>query len=554
MQSRRETKTAASYDMGLEKGTANYSSLTPLSFLDRAATVYPTRTAVIYGARRHNYHDLRERCRKLASALAAMGVGRGDTVSVVLPNIPEMLECHYAVPMTGAVLNAINIRLDAATIRFILGHCESKVLIADREFGSVIEDALSGMDAPPTVIDVDDPAFAGSPCGATDYEALLATGDSNFVGRRPDDEWNAIALNYTSGTTGNPKGVVTHHRGAYLNALSNVMATEMRRDSVYLWTLPMFHCNGWTFPWAVVSLAATQVCLRRVEPAPIFEAIAEYGVTTFCGAPVVLNMLLHAPEDTRRAFEHQCLAFTGGAAPPSTVIEGMERLGFTVTQLYGLTECYGPSMICAWQDGWAERELGERARLMARQGHGYPLLEDLIVGDPETCEEVPYDGESLGEILMRGNMVMKGYLKNPEATAQAFAGDWFHTGDLAVRHPDGYVEVRDRSKDIIISGGENISSLEIEEVLYRHPAIMEAAVVARPDEKWGETPCAFVTLTADTDPSSISERDVIAFCRDAMAHYKAPKTVIFDALPKTSTGKILKYELRERARALGDKD
>jgi fatty-acyl-CoA synthase len=535
--------------MGLEKGTANFTPLTPLSFLDRAATVYPTRTAVIYGSRRYDYRTLRDRCHRLASALAANAVGRGDTVSAILPNIPEMLECHYGVPLCGAVLNAINTRLDAATIRFILEHAESKVLIADREFGSVIEEALTGMASPPLVIDVDDPAFGGERRGDFEYEAFIATGRSDFVGVRPIDEWDAISLNYTSGTTGNPKGVVYHHRGAYLNALSNAMATELRRASVYLWTLPMFHCNGWTFPWAVVSVAATHVCLRRVEPEPIFAAIADHGVTVFCGAPVVLNMLLHAPEESRRHFDHLCEAFTGGAAPPSAVIEGMERLGFTVTQLYGLTECYGPSMVCAWQDDWAELDLGERARLMARQGHGYPLLEDVIVGDPETCEELPHDGESLGEILMRGNTVMKGYLKNPDATAKAFAGEWFHTGDLAVRHADGYVEVKDRSKDIIISGGENISSLEIEEVLYRHPAIMEAAVVARPDEKWGETPCAFVTLAAGIDPNAVSENDVIEFCRANMARYKAPKTVIFGALPKTSTGKILKYELRDQARA-----
>lgn len=548
--SHRKAKSATLYDMGLEKGAANFTALSPLSFLERAATVYPTRIAVVYGAIRLDYRSFRARCRRLASALAARGIGRGDTVSAILPNIPQMLECHFGVPMTGAVLNAINTRLDSATIRYILAHGESKILVADREFGPVVADAVSGMDSPPTIIGVDDPAFAGAPCGEIEYEAFIAAGDPDFVGLRPGDEWDAIALNYTSGTTGNPKGVVYHHRGAYLNALSNVMATELRRDSVYLWTLPMFHCNGWTFPWAVVSVAATHVCLRRVEPAPIFDAIATHRVTTFCGAPVVLNMLLHAPEDTRRRFAHRCEAFTGGAAPPSAVIEGMERLGFTVTQLYGLTECYGPSMICAPQDEWAALELGDRACLMARQGHGYPLLEGMIVGDPDSCEELPHDGISLGEILLRGNTVMKGYLKNPEETARAFAGDWLHTGDLAVRHPDGTVEVKDRSKDIIISGGENISSLEIEEVLYRHPAIMEAAVVARPDEKWGETPCAFVTLTDDGEPASLSDRDVIAFCRANMAHYKAPKTVIFGTLPKTSTGKILKFELRERARGL----
>lgn len=544
--------TANPYDMGLEKGPANYTSLTPLSFLERAATVYPTRTAVIYGDRRCDYGELRTRCRKLAAALASRGIGKGDTVSVMLPNIPEMLECHYGVPMTGAVLNAINTRLDAATVGFILAHAESKVLIVDREYAPVVVPALQELDNPPLIVDVDDPAHGGSQIGETDYEAFIETGDASYEPVLPADEWDAIALNYTSGTTGNPKGVVYHHRGAYLNALSNALATELRRDSVYLWTLPMFHCNGWTFPWAVTSVAGTHVCLRRVEPEPIFRAIAEHKVTTFCGAPIVLNMLLHAPDDARRPFEHRCEAFTGGAAPPSAVIEGMEKLGFTVTQLYGLTECYGPSMICAGQDEWADLTLNERAVLMARQGHGYPLLEDVIVGDPESCSELPHDGESLGEILLRGNTVMKGYLKNPDATDCAFAGGWFHTGDLAVRHPDGYVEVKDRSKDIIISGGENISSLEVEEVLYRHPSVMEAAVVARPDEKWGETPCAFVTLTPDAP--DVSASDIIEYCRTNMARFKAPKTVLFGPLPKTSTGKILKFELRERAQSLSTED
>ena len=549
---RGKTVSANPYDMGLDKGPANYMALSPLSFLERAATVYPTRTAVIYGDLRRTYDALRTRCRKLAAALASCGIGPGDTVSVMLPNIPEMLECHYGVPMTGAVLNAINTRLDAATVGFILSHADSKVLIVDREYATVVAPALRGLSDPPLVVDVNDAAFDGEAISETDYEAFLDDGNETFQPVLPHDEWQAIALNYTSGTTGNPKGVVYHHRGAYLNALSNAFATELRRDSVYLWTLPMFHCNGWTFPWAVTSVAGTHVCLRRVEPEPIFHAIAEHKVTTFCGAPIVLNMLLHAPDAARRPFDHVCEAFTGGAAPPSAVIEGMERLGFTVTQLYGLTECYGPSMICAPQDEWADLPLNDRAVLMARQGHGYPLLEAVRVGDPETCAELPHDGESLGEILLRGNTVMKGYLKNPEATDAAFAGGWFHTGDLAVRHPDGFVEVKDRSKDIIISGGENISSLEVEEVLYRHPAIMEAAVVARPDEKWGETPCAFVTLAPDAPDTSAA--DIIAYCRDHLAHFKAPKTVLFGPLPKTSTGKILKFELRDRATNLAAKD
>jgi fatty-acyl-CoA synthase len=437
-------------------------------------------------------------------------------------------------------------------VAFILRHGGAKVLIADREFAPVVGAALAELETPPLLVEVDDPAGEGAGLGGIDYEGFLERGEEDFVPRRPANEWDAIALNYTSGTTGNPKGVVYSHRGAYLNALSNALATELRRASIYLWTLPMFHCNGWTFPWAVVAVAATHVCLRTVEPRAVFEAVAEHGVTTLCGAPVVLNMLLHAPARERRRFDHKCEVFTGGAAPPSAVIEGMERLGFTVTQLYGLTESYGPSMICAWQDEWANLPLRERARLMARQGHGYPLLEEMIVADPETCRELPRDGETIGEILLRGNTVMKGYLGNPEATEEAFRGGWFHTGDLAVRHADGFVEIKDRAKDIIISGGENISSLEIEEVLYHHPAVMEAAVVARPDETWGETPCAFVALK--TDAPRASEADLIAFCREHLAHFKAPKTVVFGPLPKTSTGKIMKYELRARARSLSARE
>ena len=537
------------YDMGLDPGPANYVPLSPLSFLDRAATIYPRRTAVVYGERRIDYAGFRNRCCRLGKALAAAGVGPGDTVSVLLPNIPEMLECHYGVPMTGAVLNAINTRLDAASVAFFLRHAASKVFVADRGFGAVVRAAMMELDAPPLLVEVDDPALGVESFGGVDYESFLADNADDFIASPPVNEWQAIALNYTSGTTGDPKGVVYHHRGAYLNALSNVLATELTGSSVYLWTLPMFHCNGWTFPWSVTAVAGTHVCLREVLPEAVFEAVVREKVTMFCGAPVVLTMLLHAPDAQRRDFNHRCAVFTGGAAPPSAVIEGMERLGFTVTQLYGLTETYGPSMVSAWQDEWAALELGERTRLMARQGYGYPLVEGVRVANLESGADVPADGESVGEILIRANTVMKGYLKNPTATTEAFRDGWFHSGDLAVRHADGTVEVKDRSKDIIISGGENISSLEVEEVLYRHPAVMEAAVVARPDAKWGETPCAFVTMVEGAEP--VTEADIIAFCRDNMAHYKAPKTVTFGPLPKTSTGKIMKYELRERARSLG---
>ncbi len=536
------------YEGGLERGPANYSALTPLAFLARAVAVYPERTAVVYGQRRYNYRAFEGRCRKLAGALAARGIGRGDTVSVMAPNVPEMLECHYGVPMTGAVLNAINIRLDAATVAFILEHAGAKALIVDREYAPAVRPALAKLAHPPLVVDIDDPALGGEAIGDLDYESFLDQGGDDFAPRRPADEWQAISLNYTSGTTGNPKGVVYHHRGAYLNALSALIAAELARDSVYLWTLPMFHCNGWCFTWAVTAAAARHVCLRQVEPAGVFEAIVEHQVTTLCGAPVVLNMLIHSPAEAKRPFDHRCAAFTGGAAPPSAVIAGMEQLGFSVTQLYGLTESYGPALVCAWQDDWAEMPLDERAMLMARQGVVYPLLDEIIVADGETMRELPRDGESLGEIMLRGNTVMKGYLKNPQATAEAFRDGWFHTGDLAVRHPGGYIEVKDRSKDIIISGGENISSLEIEEVLYKHPAVMEAAVVARTDEKWGESPCAFVAIKAGAGP--VSEADVIGFCREHMARFKVPRTVVFGELPKTSTGKIQKFVLRQRAAEL----
>ena len=537
------------YDADLARGPANHVALTPLTQLARVAAAWPEKTAVIHGDRRFSYRAFQARCRRLASALAARGVGPGDTVSVMAPNSPPVLEAHYGVPMTGAVLNALNTRLDPHTIAFILEHAETKVLITDRALSAIVKPALAETKARPFIVDIDDPLDpSGELVGTTDYEAFLAGGDPDFAERLPADEWDAIALNYTSGTTGNPKGVVFHHRGAALNAIGQILAFQLELGTAYLWTLPMFHCNGWCYTWAVTAVGGTHVCLRRVEPKAIFEAIATNGVTHLCGAPIVLNMLVHAPEADRQALPHTVQVATGGAAPPSAVIEAMERMGFRVHHLYGLTESYGPATLCAWQDEWDALDKTDQAAKMARQGVAYPTLHALEVADPETLAPVPSDGATLGELMLRSNTVMKGYLKNPAATAQAFEGGWFHTGDLAVRHPDGYVEIKDRSKDIIISGGENISSLEVEEVLYRHPEIMEAAVVARPDERWGETPCAFVTLKPAAKP--VTEADVIAYCRVNMAHYKAPKTVVFGPLPKTSTGKIQKFALRERAAKL----
>ena len=533
----------------LPRNRANFVPLTPVTFLERSALVYPDKIAVRHGRVAYSYREFEARCRRLAAALAARGVARGDTVAVMAPNVPALLEAHYAVPALGAIINPLNVRLDADTIAFCLSHGNAKVLLTDGEYAPVVKRALAQLTAPPLVIDIDDSEGpAGERLGRTRYEDLLAEGDPSFEWPGPRDEWDSLALLYTSGTTGNPKGVVYHHRGAYLNALGNALAFKLAPDSVYLWTLPMFHCCGWTYTWAVTAAGATHVCLRRVDPALVFAAIEEHRVTHLCGAPIVLNLLVHAPAAVKRRFAHTVDVATGGAAPPSAVIEGMEAMGFHVTHLYGLTESYGPATLCAWQEDWNELPLEQRALLMARQGVRYPTLAGMQVADPETHVPVPRDGKTLGEVMLRGNTIMKGYLRNPKATAEAFREGWYHSGDLAVWHPDGYIEVKDRSKDIIISGGENISSLEVEECLYRHPKVMEAAVVARPDEKWGESPCAFVVVKPGA--GEVSAEDILAWCREHLARFKVPKTVVFGELPKTSTGKIQKFVLRERARGL----
>ncbi|MGQ0664001.1 MAG: acyl-CoA synthetase [Pseudomonadota bacterium] len=536
------------YSVDLDRKAANFAPLTPLAFLARAAAVFPRRTAIVHGAHRQSWAQTHARCRRLASALAQNGVGRGNTVAVMAPNVPAAYEAHFGVPMAGAVLNALNIRLDAAAIAFMLAHSEAKVLLTDSEFAPVVKAALSGLKRKPKVIDIVDPAGPGGErLGDRDYEALLGSGDPDFAWSPPGEEWDAIALNYTSGTTGNPKGVIYHHRGAALNALANVLVWSMPAHPVYLWTLPMFHCNGWCFPWTIAAMAGTNVCLRRVEARAIFGAIRDHGVTHFCGAPVVLNLLINAPAGERAGMGARVEVMTAASAPPAAVIEKMERMGFHITHVYGLTEVYGPSVVCTWHEDWNALSADEQARLKARQGVRYPVLDGLMVADPKTLSTVPSDGKTIGEVFMRGNIVMKGYLKNPKATRAAFKGGWFHTGDLGVMHQDGYIELKDRSKDIIISGGENISTIEVESVLYHHPAVLEAAVVARPDPQWGETPCAFVTLK---DGASAAEEEIIAFARQRLARFKAPKTVVFGPLPKTSTGKIQKFVLRERAKAL----
>ncbi|BBK39467.1 acyl-CoA synthetase [Allostella sp. ATCC 35155] len=536
------------FDLHLERNPANHAALTPLGFLERAALVHPDRVAVIHGATRRSWRETEMRCRRLAGALVALGISKGDTVAVMAPNIPALFEAHFGVPMAGAVLNALNVRLDAEMIAFILDHGEARVLLTDREFAPTVAKALELVAHRPIVIDIDDALGpGGAALGEMEYEELLATGDPDFAWSPPADEWDAIALNYTSGTTGNPKGVVYHHRGAYLNAMGNVLVWAMPHHPVYLWTLPMFHCNGWCFPWTVTALAGTHVCLRRVEAGAIYAAIADHGVTHLCGAPIVMNMLIHAAERDRRPLPRPVDLMTAAAPPPATVIAAMEGQGFRITHVYGLTEVYGPAVVCDWHAEWEALPAEEQARLKSRQGVRYPVLEGLMVADPATLAPVPADGATMGEVFMRGNIVMKGYLKNPRATDEAFAGGWFHTGDLGVRHPDGYIELKDRSKDIIISGGENISTIEVEGVLYRHPAVLEVAVVARPDPHWGETPCAFVALK---EGAAATADEIIAFARANLARYKVPRTVVFGPLPKTSTGKVQKFALRDRARAL----
>ena len=531
----------------LAKCDANHVALSPISFLHRAATFFPRRTAVIDRDRRFTYAEFFARTRRLAEALTKAGVGRGDTVAIIAANVPALLEAHYAVPMIGAVLNPINIRLDPATIRFCLEHGEAKLLLADREFHDAVQPALDGMERQPIVIDIADVETDGQAVyGNIEYEAFLAAGNSEFLYEGAMDEWDPICLLYTSGTTGNPKGVVYSHRGAHLNALSNVIAFQLDHESRYLWTLPMFHCSGWTYTWAITAVGGTHVCLRKVEPGRIFNEIVSHRVTHMCGAPVVLNMLIHAPEIAKRTLPLRTRVMTGGAAPPSTVIRDMETMGFEVLHAYGTTESYGPSTTCVYPISWDNEPDETRHALMARQGVPMPLVDRMVVADPQTMQEVPMDGETMGEVMLSGNTLMKGYLKNEAATQEAFAGGLYRSGDLAVWHPDGYIEVKDRSKDIIISGGENISSLEVEEVLFKHPEIMEAAVVARPDEKWGETPCAFVTPVNAS--SALTEDDVVAFCRQNLAGFKVPKTIVFGPLPKTSTGKIQKFVLRDRAR------
>ena len=542
------------YETGLDQNRANYVPLSPLGFLERSARVFPDRTSLIHQDRRYTWKETYTRCQRLASALSKLGVGCNDTVSIIAPNIPPMYEAHFGVPMTGAVLNTINTRLDAESVAFILDHAESKVLIADSEFSNMVDDALGKLNREITVIDVlDDAVQHGSKASSMDYEALLCQGEYEFSCQtQPESEWDAISLNYTSGTTGNPKGVVYHYRGAYLNSLSNALNWKMRPHPIYLWTLPMFHCNGWCFPWTIAMLGGTNICLRRVEAAAIYDAISRHGVTHFCGAPIVLNMVVNASEAERKSFEHRVEVMTAAAPPPATVLEQMEQNGFSVTHVYGLTETYGPAVICEWHSEWDELDSKMRAELNSRQGVPYVALSGLDVKDPNSMTSVAADGSSMGEAMFKGNIVMKGYLKNPDATDNAFAGGWFHSGDLGVKHADNYIQLKDRSKDIIISGGENISSIEVEDVLFRHPAVFEAAVVAQPDEKWGEVPWAFVTLKPDCTPPS--ESDLIEFCKNNMARYKAPKKVIFGELPKTSTGKVQKYRLRDRSKDLAGED
>jgi len=538
---------ASIFDTHLPRTEANFAPFTPLAFIQRTAEVYPDKLAIVHGDLRQSWGQTYARCRQLASALTKAGIGKNDTVAVMLPNTPPMVEAHFGVPMAGAVLNTLNTRLDPEAVAFMLDHGEAKAIIVDPEFASIVKKALALREskAPLLVIDVEDALYGeGQKIGSTTYEAFVAQGDPKFDWKYPADEWDAIALNYTSGTTGNPKGVVYHHRGAATNAVSNILEWDLPKHAVYLWTLPMFHCNGWCFPWTVAARAAVNVCLRRVEAKAIFDAIRQHGVTHYCGAPIVHGLLVNAPDDMKQGVPAGVKCMVAGAAPPASMIEGMEKMGFDLTHVYGLTEVYGPATVCAKHDAWDELDIGERARLNARQGVRYHLQRDARVLDPVTMQPVPWDGETMGEIMFRGNIAMKGYLKNPNATEEAFAGGWFHSGDLAVQYPDGYIKIKDRSKDIIISGGENISSIEVEDVLYRHPAVLAAAVVAKPDDKWGETPCAFLELKAGAE---VTREDIVAHCKQHLAGFKVPRFIVFGELPKTSTGKIQKFELRKQA-------
>jgi len=537
------------YDIDLDRNPANFQPLTPLGFLERAAAVFPAHTAIIHGPLRRSYAEFYARTRKLASALARRGIARGDTVSVMLANTPAMLECHYGVPMTQGALNTLNTRLDAAIIAFSLDHADAKVVIVDREFSKVMKEALALARVKPLVVDYDDPEYsgAGERIGEIEYEEFVGEGDDDFLWTMPDDEWDAITLNYTSGTTGDPKGVVYHHRGAYLLAVGNIVTCAMAKHPVYLWTLPMFHCNGWCFPWSISVVAGTHVCLRAVRSKAMYDAIAQHKVTHLCGAPIVMATLLNAPDNEKRPLPHVVQFFTAAAPPPEAVLAAMKEAGFNVTHLYGLTECYGPAVVNDWRGEWDALPGAEQAALKARQGVRYGALEALDVRDPDTLVPVPRDGGTIGEVMMRGNVVMKGYLKNRQATEKAFLGGWFHTGDLGVMHRDGYVQLKDRSKDIIISGGENISSIEVEDALYKHHAVAAAAVVAKPDDKWGETPCAFIELKPGATATS---EDLAQWCRKHLAAYKCPRFIVFAEIPKTSTGKIQKFKLREMAKAV----
>ncbi|MDC5350348.1 acyl-CoA synthetase [Acinetobacter baumannii] len=532
----------------LPRTPANFVALSPLRYLERAAYIYPDQASIIHGNRQISWKQTYQRCRQFASQLQQLGIVKNDTVSVLLPNVPAMIEAHFAVPMAGAVLNTLNTRLDAKTIAFMLEHAETKVLLVDPEFVNLAREALSLIpNQHIIVIDVADEEYEGENqfLGSFEYEEWLAQGDANFEWQLPEDEWDAISLNYTSGTTGNPKGVVYHHRGAYLNAASNILACGMKPRAVYLWTLPLFHCNGWCFAWSIAASGGTNICLRKVDPEQVMQLIAKHKVDYFCGAPIVLSMIINLPKEKQPSIEHHVEVMVAGAAPPVAVIEGMRNIGINVNHVYGLTETYGPSALCASQAGWCDLSITEQAQLHSRQGVPYPLQDSMRVLDPETMQPVPNDGETMGEIMFRGNIVMKGYLKNPKATEEAFAGGWFHTGDLAVCHPDGYAKITDRSKDIIISGGENISSLEVEDVLYKHPAVLTAAVVAKPDERWQEVPCAFIELKTGT---SVTPEEIIEHCQKELARFKVPKDVVITEIPKTSTGKLQKFILREWAK------